>query len=293
MSLTYPTLYSAVATGLIKGRMGFLTKLNDAFDIPAGAAAGVLYVNMLDTVVTETPTAGTFLAQGVANTLTAITLTHKFATNLMSVNQTMGAMQTPQAHGAILEKFADALVMDMQAAVIAGLKAATISPNTDTLTTTFIDFAIPSSSTTTAAMVLEYMQPVSKAITTVMANKAGAPLSQFYVLTTPTALGNLMGLGYVQGISSPITVRPDGTAFIAPGIDVFGIDGTNFGSAGNEVMFVGHREGYAFKFDGIRPWRGGVPVEDGDGQLRQSYYAAYGYGVPKDELLFEIVNPKS
>ena len=293
MSLTYPTLYSEVALGLIKGRMGFLTKLSDAFTIPAGAAAGVINVHMLDTVTTETPSAGTFLAQGVANTLTSLTLTHKFATNLFSVSQARGAVQTTQAHGAILEKFADALVMDMQAAVIAGLKAASITTNADTLSTTFIDFAIPSSSTTTAAMILEYMQPVSVLLNKVLANRAGAPLSQFYVLTTPTALGNLMGLGYVQGVQSPITLRADGTASINPGIDVYGIAGTNYGGAGNEVMHIGHREGYAFKFDGIKPWRGGVPVEDGDGQYRQSYYAAYAYGMPKESLLAEIVNPKS
>lgn len=297
MSLTYETTYSKVALGLIKGRPGFLSQLSDAFDIPGGASAGVINVDMLDAVTVETPSAGTFLAQGLLNTLTAMTLTNKFATNLMSVNTRDNALQSPAGQARIMKKFADALYMAGQAAVIAGLKAASITTNAKTLAATFIDFAIPSSSTTTAAMILEYMQPVYKLLYAVLASHAGSPLDEFWVLAPTAVMGNLAGLGFVQGVKPPVTLFPDGTARIDPGIKLWAIDGTSFGgrstTAGLECMFIGHKDGYGFKFDGMRPWRGGVPVEDGDGQYRQSVWCAYAYGIQDEPALAEVVNPKS
>jgi len=279
------------------GQSAWLNQLNSAFTVPGGPAAGVINVHMWDTVTTETPSAGTFLAQGMANTATALTLTHTFATQLFTVS-TSGSME---ADASALDswgtKAASALVAALQNVVIAALKAGSITTNAKTLSTTFIDYAIPASTTTTAAMVLEYLQPLYKLIANVEASKTDEPnTGNFWIAMPPDAWGNLQGMcsNYDNRITYGFT-GPNGIFQRAlDGVPVYVIKGaTSFGGAGNEVTFIGSREMFACKHSGVRPWRGGTIYEDGDGQLRRSFYIAYATGLVKEALGAEIVNPKS
>jgi len=295
MTLTHGTQYSNYMTGLLYGQRGWLDKMNSAFDIAGGPAAGVAYAHMWDTVTVETPTADTFLAQGMANTATALTLTHSFATQLFTVSTSGSLETTDNAMRTWAQSAANTLYATLQNVVVAALKAGTITTNTADLSTTFIDFAVPASTTTTAAMVLEYMQPLNKCVATMLASKADDPnLNNYWIAMPPAAWGNLQGLAsYDVGVTAGVT--QDGIFGLKfKGIPVYVINGaTNFGGASYEVVFGGHRNMFACKHSDVRPWRGGQLVQDPDGQIRRSFYIAYATGLVKEALGFEINNPKS
>ena len=294
MTLTHGTVYSQYMTGLMAGQRGWLDQMNSAFDIQGGPSAGVAYAHMWDTVTVETPTADTFLAQGMANTATALTLTHSFATQLFTVSTSGSVESTAQAQDTWAQKASSTLYATVQNVVIAALKAGSITTQATTLSTTFIDYAIPASTTTTAAMILEYLQPLQQSIAYMLAAKTDGQLSDYWIAMPPVAWGNLQALAsYDVGVTTG--VEASGIFGVRyKGIPIYCIGGaTSFGGASLEVTFGGHKEMFACKLGSVQPWRGGALVEDADGQIRRSFYLAYATGLVKEALGFEIVNPKS
>lgn len=290
MAYTFAALIPEYVNGLMLGQSRLLSKLDDAYVIPEGAEAGAITVRQWSTITSETPSAGTFLAQGVANVTANLTLTHKFVTNLLSVNQRQALETRPQSRLKLGQKMADKLVQDMQAQVIASLKAASITDST-ALAAGYASFSPPSAATN-ADLINNIIAPVSNKVETMVANNQGSSIEDFYIIMPVLAFSNFVSV--VQASPYRSDLERNGTNTKFRGVDMFAVNGTNFtGAASTEVAFFGHKEGFAFINDGVKPWRGGGMIEDPDGQIRMSLYAAYAYGMVDETKLAELTNGTS
>ena len=286
MAWAHAAIYSGYVLGLLKGQSRLLQKMNDGFDIPGDAEAGVITVLMYGDQTAATASAGTFLADGANNSTATLTLTNKFATKVLSVNARKALEMNGENRVKLGQAQANSIREAAQAQIIASLKAQSIT-QTSALATGYIDFAIPAAATQ-PDVIKNIIQPVSRKIGRLLAENQGATVDDFYGIMSTDALDNFIAA--VDGTAYKSLLTQEGTNFRYRGVELFGVNGTNFGGASLEAAFFGHKEGFAFKFNELGLWKGG-PWEGDDGVIRLSSYGVYAYGTANELKLGELTNP--
>jgi hypothetical protein len=225
----------------------------------------------------------------------SLTLAVKEVTDLITPNQLDGMLQDADAQRVKTNAMADAIIVAAQTAVIADLIAATITTNTVTFATTFIDFAPITVGSVVGEAVMKFLQPMNQKIMKVVAAHSGSSFNDFWFVLPTLAGANLMSLAQIFPGAVPFTWSNTelGLDFRYMGFPTFMVDATTFGLHSNHVGFFGHKTAYGFTWNGVRPWRGGVPVADADVWYRQTFYGTFAYGLLNEAGMAQVLNPKS
>lgn len=291
MATTATIAYSKYVTGEMRGRKSWLDSMSDAFQWEGGAQAGTGKARMQDRWTTGTPVAGTPLSDTSNNIHATINYATAYAGKTAAQHERESG---ENAEGLITgaEAGADALLEGIQNAIIAALKAATISAQY-TLPTGSIDFA--AAGTETTGGVAKVVQQLGKAVGYVRGVSGGSNNKDLWIAIPSVAYGNLIGYAsttQVGGGSLGFSLDNEGGLYYT-GIQVWAIpSATNFGGASLEVAFVGHKRGYACKYLDPYVYADGWNPGD-DGIDRWTLMCPYGIGLVNAKLLAEVVNPAS
>lgn len=285
-ALTAETTYSPLVLGRMLGNRGFLNKLNSAFDVDP--TSGAVSIDSLADCTTATPASGTFATQKTNNVITALTLTSKETTLQKSPSQVNASFATGKAMGRVGLKHADTLYQQIQAQVIASLKAATIGNSIVNTVAGWIDNLIPAAATV-PDVINQVIVPLQKLVDIIQSNNTNGTKDDLLILMPTNATSRLKGACRRTDFAELIGKSPTGNSTFDD-VEIFTIDGTNFGGASQEYAFVLHKEAFAAKFLEPYVWGGGWQAGN-DIIWRWTTVCPYAYGtVDVTNLAGELVN---
>lgn len=284
MAQAFDIVYSDFVHLSIKGSRGFLSRLNDRFDIPGDAQTGALTVNLLtDTTATDI-TDGTMLTNDTNSTQVNLTLVDKAATLALTPQNWKASYTKPANLKKIAVNHANAIDVLAQAQVISDLVAATPAI-TETLTVGQVDFI-----SETDAEARENLSKLSRVLTQCWSFYNTTDPMSFTILTTPIALGNLIA---IKLIDVPVPQFDGNTnKWTYLGVPIFAIAGTSFGTAGNDALYIINANNYAFKMNSVGLHGGGL-INASDGTRKWVTIGTYAHGVITQTSIGVIVNPGS
>jgi hypothetical protein len=298
MSKTIQTTYSKHALGVLKANKGWLSKLNNNFNMPASiplGEVGTATVQMWDTVTTGTPTKGTLTSDGAANLQVSLTLANTYAAIQKGAEEAKAMMYSADDMLAWNAQAADALYKVSQGEIIADLIAATpgLSKALGAGATGWVDGVIPSAATI-PDIINCIVAPVAQVVERVRSRNGGSNDGIVIVADEVFAarLGSICSSNYAPGY---LTMNGQGGLFWQ-GIAIDVVSGeTNFGGASHACLYVLAGRGYAFDFKPpVVFWEtatGWGQRPDGFWEYQLQFPRAY--GLANAQFLGEITSPAS
>lgn len=287
MSFTPQNEYTEMMEYLIKGHLPLLSRINQEFDIPDGAQAGAITVDVLTGITATTVSDGTMLSNGAANVLTALTYVQSVAPVSLLPGQFRSSLRNPRSVQRYLNAGADAIAQAAMNSIVAGMIAATPG-SSDTLPVGNVDFKNDG----TIGDIISNLNVIGARIGYLRSVKSNATDEEFYALTTPTGYGNLYAIAGSNQIGSFLQ-RGGPSGLLFGGIPVYSVTGpSNWGAATKAAMYIAHRSAYALKFDGVF-MHGGDWIAASDGTYKGIFLGPYAHGSVMPDLLAEILNPAS
>jgi len=293
MALSFPIVYSQLIGGLIKTSRGLFARINDAFDVPGGAQAGAVSVNVMTGITAVDIADGTMLTNQGTTAQVAMTFVNKAAPLSLFPSQRKSFMKNPASMKVAAEHAADAIRQAALAHIVAALKAGTPGLQV-TLPTGNIDFSNDGTDADIRSNLYRLGQVLAYVVT-VMKNR---PLSEFYILTTATTFANIVNLVDTALAGSGFRFNEATGELFWKGILVEAVTGpVNWGGASQQTLFLCHKTAVGCKFEDpyihgsdVYP-DGWMPASDGTDKLIT--VGPYCYGVVNGDFFAEIINPSS
>ena len=285
MAFSFEKTYANLLIGSLTGRNDWLSRLNNAAEIPDGATEGSIGISYIASVTAADIADGTMVTNGTTTTTVNGTYVDKGVTSAWLPSE-VGMLRKPGTLQTLSVKQADALIAAQQASIIADLKAGTaLSGASLTLTTGQIDFVTDGGTDE----ILDNLKNMIKCISLLMASFTNTPSSEMAIVMPTTAYANFTSL-VANGVPSPQYLAAEKMWYFM-GIPVFPINGTNFGGANYECAFVTTKESALLARRMPYLSHGGPWIAD-DLTTKLSVVGPYAHAAI-DGMWAEIVNPAS
>lgn len=294
MALAFHIEYGNLVLGVMKGTRGWLDRIETDAALSRLAANGAASLTYISAASATDITDGTITTNGISSTTVNGTYYDKEVTLSLKPSQAGSFYTQPDGLSKVIQRSADAFYQAQQNAAVAALKAGTATTNCSiTLTTGQGDFATDG----TADEAHDNLVNLGKLVANFSANFANMDPTSFALVGPPTVMANIIALAQTNVQTAQYFTRNNGVpgsylGYSYMGIPFFVVTGaTNFGSDGNECLFITHRESLLF-YRAMPALHGGGVIASPDGTFKWITTGPFALAINGSHF-GEIVNPAS